>query len=217
MNRQFHTLPDPLRVGLRWQPYEHGRAKVRDIEQRIREASTQTKSLQERIKGLERHDVRTLAKSLLDGTADPGARTEEIEDLARELREARRLKDALDRVDGPDERLPLGPEVEEQLRQTAWERQSEWTSQADEALEDAIAEEREAYEQAKEVAEQARSKRLYLEALADWTRKVPSTFNVPQDVAVATTVQAWQEDAARSERQMHERRGNERIEREASA
>ena len=158
MNRQFHTLPDPLRVGLRWQPYEHGRAKVRDIEQRIREASTQTKSLQERIKGLERHDVRTLAKSLLDGTADPGARTEEIEDLARELREARRLKDALDQV---------LPEVEEQLRQTTWEHQAEWTSQADEALEDAIAEEREAYEQAKEVAEQARSKRLYLEALAD--------------------------------------------------
>jgi hypothetical protein len=207
MNRQFHSLPSPQEVGLRWQPYEHGRAKVADIEQRIREASTQTKSLKERIKGLERHDVRTLAKSLLDGSADPGARTEEIEDLARELREARRLKDALDQV---------LPEVEEQLRQTAWEHQEEWTSQADKALEEAIKEEREAYRRAQEIAQEARERRLYLEALSSWTRRVPQTFTVPADMTIASTAEQWEQDAARSELRMHERRGNERIEREAT-
>lgn len=45
--------------------------------------------------------------------------------------------------------------------------------------------------------------------------KVPPTFNVPADVAIPTSVQGWEEDLSRCERQMHERQLRyEQLERE---
>ena len=208
MNRQFHSLPDPEQLGLTWPAYEQAREKITRIEERSRQAGMKAKDLEQRIKQEERADVRKLAQSILAGDADPAAPLSELDSLGTELREVRRERQAL------DEALP---EAEEQLRRIAWGHQSEWTSQADKALEEAIEAEREAYRRAQEIAQEARSKRIYLEALTDWTRRVPQTFSVPADVAIPTSVQSWQEDASRCERQMHERRGNERIEREASA
>jgi hypothetical protein len=204
--RQFHNLPDPEQARLKWKPYEEARSRISAIEARSREASMKARALEQRIKQLERQDVRKLAESILSGNADPAAPVEELEGLGAELRERRRERSAL------DEALP---QAEEALRRTAWEHQEEWTSQADEALAKAIEEERAAYQRAQEMAQKARERRLYLEALGDWTRRVPQTFNVPADVAIPTSVQGWEEDTARSERQMHERQRNEQLAREA--
>jgi hypothetical protein len=206
--RQFHNLPDPEQAGLKWKPYEEAREKIARIEERSRDAGTKAKALEERIREEERADVRKLAQSILAGNADPAAPVEELEGLGADLREQRRLRDAL------GEALPA---AEEELRRTAWEHQEGWTLQADEALEEAIEEEREAYQRAQEIAQEARAKRIYLEALADWTRKVPPTFSVPADVTIASAVQGWEEDTARSERQMHERQQNEQLAREAES
>jgi DNA repair ATPase RecN len=204
--RQFHNLPDPEQAGLEWKPYEQARQKIARLEERSREATTKAKTLEQRIREEERADVRKLAQSILSGNADPAAPVQELEELGSELREARRERQAL------DEALP---EAEEQLRRAAWEHQGAWTSEADEALAKAIEEEREAYRRAQEMAQEARERRLYLEALTDWTRKVPSTSSVPADVTIASSVQGWEEDATRCELRMHERRQNEQIEREA--
>jgi hypothetical protein len=207
MNRVFYSLPNPGEVGLKWKPYEQAREKIVRIEQRSRKAGQSAQDLQQRIRQEQRADVRKLAESILAGNADPAAPVEELEGLAGDLRDQRRLRDALEQA---------LPEAEEGLRRTAYEHQAEWTSQADKALEQAIEEEREAYQRAQEIAQQARARRLYLEALAQWTRKVPSTFGVPADVAIPSTVQGWEEDASRCERQMHERRQNEQLERETT-
>jgi chromosome segregation ATPase len=197
MNRQFHNLPDLEQAGLEWKPYEQAREKIARIEERSRDAGTKAKALEQRIREEERADVRKLAEAILSGQADPAAPLSELDSLGTELREVRRERQAL------DEALP---EAEEELRRTAWEHQEEWTSQADKALEQVLNEERKAYQRAQEIAQEARARRLYLEALAQWTRKVPPTFNVPADVAISSTVQGWEEDLSRCERQMHERR-----------
>jgi hypothetical protein len=137
--RQFHNpLPDPEQAGLKWKPYEEAREKITRIEERSREAGMKAKALA--------------------GDADPAAPVEELDSLGTELREVRRERQAL------DEALP---EAEEELRRTAWEHQEEWTSQADEALAKAIEEERSAYARAQEIAQKARERRLYFEALGD--------------------------------------------------
>jgi hypothetical protein len=208
MNRGFYSLPAPQEAaGLAWPAYERAREQIAAVEERSRQATTKARTLEQRIREEERADVRKLAQSILAGNADPAAPVEELEGLGAELREQRRLREALDQA---------LPEAEERLRRTAHEHQAEWTSQADEALEEAIEEEREAYQRAQEIAQKARERRLYLEALADWTRRVPQTFNVPADVAIPSTVQGWEEDASRCERQMQERHQNEQLEREAT-
>jgi chromosome segregation ATPase len=157
--RQFHNpLPDPEQAGLKWKPYEEAREKITRIEERSREAGMKAKALEQRIREEERADVRKLAQSILAGDADPAAPVEELDSLGTELREVRRERQAL------DEALP---EAEEELRRTAWEHQEEWTSQADEALAKAIEEERSAYARAQEIAQKARERRLYFEALGD--------------------------------------------------
>jgi hypothetical protein len=204
--KTIHSLPSPeqlVQLGLQWKPYEQAREKIRRIEERSRQATTKAKALEQRIREEERADVRKLAQSILAGADDPAAPLSELDSLGTELREARRERQAL------DEALP---QAEERLRRTAWEHQEEWTSQADEALEQAIEEERAAYQRAQEIAQEARERRLYLEALADWTRRVPQTFSVPADVAIPSTVQGWEADTARSERLLHERQQNERLE-----
>jgi hypothetical protein len=203
MNRQFHSLPDPRQAGLEWTPYEEAARQIARIEERRGQATTKAKSLEGRIKQEERSDVRKLAEAILSGQADPAAPLSELDSLGTELREVRRERQAL------DEALP---QAEERFRRTAWEHREEWTAQVDQALKESIDEERAAYRRAQEIAQEARAKRLYLEALSDWTRKVPSTFSVPADVTIPTSVQGWEEDTARSERQMHERQQNERLE-----
>lgn len=205
---QFFSLPDPERVGLKWKAYEQAREKIARIEERRQEAGTTARDLEQRIKAEQRADVRKLAQSILSGNADPAAPIEELEGLGGELREQRRLREALDQA---------LPEAEEELRQAAYEHRDEWSAQADEALQQALEEEREAYRRAQEIAQKARAKRLYLEALSDWTRKVPPSFGTPADVTIASTGERWEEDAQRCERQMHERRQNERLEREEGA
>jgi hypothetical protein len=204
--RQFHNLPDPAQAGLAWTPYEEAARQIARIEERRGEATTKAKSLEGRIKQEERSDVRKLAEAILSGQADPAAPLSELDSLGTELREVRRERQAL------DEALP---QAEERFRRTAWEHREEWTAQVDQALKESIEEERAAYRRAQEIAQKARERRLYLEALAQWTRKVPSTFSVPADVTIASTVQGWEEDTARSERQMHERAANEQLAREA--
>ena len=206
MNRQFHNLPSPEQEGLKWKPYEQARQKIERIEERSREASMKARALEQRIREEERADVRKLAESILSGNADPAAPVSELEGLGAELREQRRLRDALEQA---------MPEAEEQLRQTAWEHKEEWTSQADEALAKGIEAERVAYQRARKIAEEARERRLYLEALAEWTRRVPQTFSPPADVSVRSAFDRLAADTNQAERLLHERQQNERRELEA--
>jgi len=107
-------------------------------------------------------------------------------------------------------------QAEEVLGHTVYENQPVWKSQVDKVLLKAVEAEREAYQRAREIAQKARSRRQYAEALSDWVRKVSPSISVPGDVTIASTVQGWEEDASRCERQVHEREQNERLQREAS-
>ncbi len=205
MMKQFHSLPDPAEVGLRWKAYQEAREKIARVEERYQEAQLRRQELEGRIREQQSADVAALARSILAGDADPAASTEELEDLAGELREQRRLTNALEQA---------LPQAEDALRQTVFEHQEVWTSQVDKALMKALEEERAAYTRAQEIAQKARSRRLYLEALSDWTRKVSPSFSAPADVTVVAAVQQWEQDIARAERQTAERREHERLERE---
>jgi hypothetical protein len=204
MNRQFYSLPEPGELGLEWKAYEEGREKIARIESRHQEAAQAARDLEQRIREEQSADVRKLAQSILAGEDDPAASTEALEGFAGELREQRRLKEALDQA---------LPRAEEEFRQTTYANQGMWASQADKLLLKAIAEERKAYERARQIAEKARRRRQYAEALAKWVRNPSPTFGAPSDVTIAATVQqTWTDDLERCERQMHERQKHEQTE-----
>ena len=105
------------------------------------------------------------------------------------------------------------PQAEEEFRHTIYDNQAVWKSQADKLLVKALEAEREAYEQARQIAEKARRRRQYAEALAMWVRNPSPTFGAPSDVTIAATVhQTWTDDLERCERQMHERQMHEQTE-----
>jgi hypothetical protein len=202
MNRQFYSLPEPGQVGLEWAAYEEGREKIARIVERHQEAQRAAQDLQRRIKENQDGDVRRLARAILQGKADPAVEEEALQGLASELREERRLREALEAA---------LPEAEEELRRTVYENQAVWKSQADKVLLKAMEAEREAYERAREIAQKARTRRQYAEALCNWVRTL-APFNLPGDVTIASTVQQrWEEDLGRCERQMHERQRNEQL------
>jgi hypothetical protein len=142
-----------------------------------------------------------LAEAVLEGKQDPAASVEDLEERGGALRECRRLREALDQA---------LPEAEEELRQTIFENQAVWKSQADRVLEECIEGEKAAYEQAREIAEKARRRRQLAEAVAAWIRKPAPSFSTPSDATIASTVQqTWVADLSRCERQMDERQRNE--------
>ena len=197
MSRQFYSLPEPEELGLEWKAYEEGRERIERIEGRRQEAARAARDLEQRIRQEQSADVRELAQSILAGKDDPAAPTEALEGFAGELREQRRLKEALDQA---------LPRAEEDFRHTIFENQAVWKSQADKVLVKALEAERAAYEQARQIAEKARRRRQYAEALAKWVRNPSPSFGAPSDVTIAATVQqTWADDLARCERQMHER------------
>jgi hypothetical protein len=203
MNRQFYSLPEPGELGLEWQAYEEGRERIARMDGRRQEVAQAARDLEQRIREEKRTDVRKLAQSILAGAEDPAASTEALEGFAGELREQRRSKEALDQAH---------PQAEEGLRQTIFENQAVWKSQVDRVLLKAIEEERKAYERARQIAQKARSRRQYAEALANWIRNPSPSFGAPSDVTIAATVQqTWADDLERCERQMHERQQNERL------
>jgi hypothetical protein len=202
--RQIHSLPEPNSLGFRWRAFEKARQKLANVESRRKEARRREAELQSRIESEKRGDVKRLAEAILNGSDDVAP--PELEDLAGELREQRRLREALEQAE---------PQAEAELIRTVQEHRGQWIPEVDKAVAKALEEEREAYQRAQEIAQEARARRLYLEALADWTRRVPQTFNVPADVAIASTVQGWEEDASRCELRMHERHQNEQLAREA--
>jgi hypothetical protein len=204
LNRQFYRLPEPGELGLEWEAFEAGREKMARVEGRRQEAAQSARDLEQRIREEQSADVRKLAQSILAGNADPAASTEELEGLAGELREQRRLKEALEQA---------LPQAEEEFRHTIYDNQAVWKSQADKVLLAALEEERKAYERARQIAEKARRRRQYAEALANWVRRPSASFGTPSDVTIAATVQqTWTDDLERCERQMHERQQNERTE-----
>jgi hypothetical protein len=197
MSRQFYSLPEPGKLGLEWKAYEEGREKIARIESRRQGAAQAAGDLERRIREEQSADVRKLAQSILAGEDDPAASTKALEGFAGELREQRRLKEALDQA---------LPRAEEELRQTIFENQTVWKSKADKVLLKAMEAEREAYERARQIAEKARRRRQYAEALANWVRNPSPSFGAPSDVTIVATVQqAWTDDLERCERQMHER------------
>ena len=201
MSRQFYSLPEPEELGLEWKAYEEGRERIERIEGRRQEAARTARDLEQRIREEQSADVRELAQSILAGKDDPAAPTEALEGFAGELREQRRLKEALDQA---------LPRAEEDFRHTIFENQAVWKSQADKVLLKAMEEERKAYERARQIAEKARSRRQYAEALAKWVRNPSPSFGAPSDVTIAATVQqTWADDLERCERQMHERQQTE--------
>jgi hypothetical protein len=203
LNRQFYSLPEPGELGLKWKAFEEGREKIARIEGRRQEAAQSARDLEQRIREEQSADVRKLAQSILAGKDDPAASTEALEGFAGELREQRRLKEALEQA---------LPRAEEEFRHTIYDNQAVWKSQADKLLVKAIEAEREAYEKARQIAEKARRRRQYAEALAKWVRNPSPTFGATSDVTIAASVQqTWTDDLERCERQMHERQQYEQL------
>jgi hypothetical protein len=202
MSRQFYSLPEPGELGLEWKAFEEGREKIGRIDSRRQEAAQAARDLEQRIREEQSANVRELARSILAGKDDPAAPTEVLEGFAGELREQRRLKEALEQA---------LPQAEEEFRHTIYDNQAVWKSQADKVLLAAMDEERKAYERARQIAEKARRRRQYAETLAKWVRNPSPSFSAPSDVTIAATVQqTWTDDLERCERQMHEREQYER-------
>jgi len=206
MNRSFYSLPNPREASLKWRQYEQAREKVERIEQRLRETQRRQAEVEERIKHLGDAAVRELAQSILAGEDDPAARHEEHEKLVAELRELR--------LQGQATAEAL-PRAEEELRQTVYEHQHRWKEEADRALEKAIASERQAYDKARALIEEPRTKRLYAEELSKWVRYPQPTFGTSSDIAIPTAIQPLQSSAERAEQQMQERLENEALQLEA--
>lgn len=200
--RAFYSLPDPREVGLKWRQYEAAREKVRRIEQRQREAEEAERGLRQRIRELEDSGVRSLADAILEGSADPGAPAEQLEELGAKLREQRRLREALSQA---------LPQAEEELRKVVYEHQHRWKAEADRALEKAIAEERKAYDKALRLIQEPRARRIYAEALSGWARYPQPTFGTPSDVAALSAIQNLASGAYVAEEKMRERARAEQL------
>src|SRR5215212_2988135 len=134
MSRAFYNLPEPTELGLRWKAFEKAREKITRVEGRRRAASQAASDLEKKIREEKSDDVRRLAQSILAGEAEDDLSTaEDLDDLLGELREQRRLEEALEQA---------LPQAEEGLRQTIFENQVVWKSRADKVLEKAIESER---------------------------------------------------------------------------
>jgi hypothetical protein len=203
MNRGFYSLPDPREVALRWRQFEREKGKISRVERRLQDVKRRRAEVEEQIKRLGDAEVTELARAILAGEDDPATRHDEHEKLVAELRELRRQAEALARA------LPA---AEEELRRVVYENQHRWKSEADSALEKAIAEERKAYDRALQLIQEPRRRRIYAEALSGWIRSVSPTFGQPSDVAALSALQNLGAGAYIAEEKLEERRRQEQRE-----
>ena len=201
--KQIHSLPEPCEFGFRWRPFEEARQKLANVESRRKEARTREAELQSRIESEKRGDVKRLAEAILNGSDDVAP--PELEDLAGELREQRRLREALEQAE---------PQAEAELIKTVQSHRNQWIPEVDAAVAKALEEEREAFRKAMELADSARAKRQRLETLASWVRTTPPSFSPPADVSVRSAFDRLSAEIDQAERLLHERAANERFEAE---
>jgi hypothetical protein len=200
----IHSLPEPSEFGFGWRPFEQARQKLANVESRRKEARAREAELQSRIESEKRGDVKRLAEAILNGSDDVAP--PELEDLAGELREQRRLREALEQAE---------PQAEAELIRTVQEHRDQWIGEVDAAVVKALEEEREAFRKAMELADSARSRRQRLETLASWVRTTPSSFSPPADVSVRSAFDRLSAEIDQAERLLHERQRNEQLAREA--
>ena len=200
--KTIHSLPEPREYGFRWRPFEKARQKLANVEGRRKEARTREAELQSRIESEKRGDVKRLAEAILNGQAKPDVAPPELEDLAGELREQRRLREALEQAE---------PQAEAELIRTVQEHRDQWIPEVDAAVAKALEEEREAFRKAMELAHSARSRRQRLETLSTWVRTTPPSFSPPADVSVRSAFDRLSAEIDQAERLLHERQQNERI------
>ena len=198
--KTIHSLPEPREYGFRWRPFEQARQKLANVESRRKEARTREAELQSRIESEKRGDVKRLADAILNGSDDVAP--PELEDLAGELREQRRLREALEQAE---------PQAEAELIRTVQEHRDQWIGEVDNAVAKALEEEREAFGKAMELAHSARSRRQRLETLATWVRTTPPSFSPPGDVSVRSAFDRLRAEIDQAERLLHERAANERF------
>ncbi|MDQ3315986.1 MAG: hypothetical protein M3522_01485 [Actinomycetota bacterium] len=197
--KQFHSLPDPKEEGFSWPAFDAALERVHNVERRRHEAERTVEELQERISGENQQDIQRLAAAIAAGAQDPAP--PELEDLASELREQRRLGKALEEAE---------PRAEGELSRVVAEHREEWEAEVEGALEKAIAAERRALEKAMQPVQKARARRQYLESLAGWIRTTPPVFSPPSDATVPVAFSQLSQDADRAERQAQERHEAER-------
>ena len=198
--KTIHSLPEPREYGFRWRPFEKARQKLANVEGRRKEARTREAELQSRIESEKRGDVKRLAEAILNGSDDVAP--PELEDLAGELREQRRLREALEQAE---------PQAEAELIRTVQEHRDQWIPEVDAAVAKALEQEREAFRKAMELADSARGRRQRLETLASWVRTTPPSFSPPADVSVRSAFDRLSAEIDQAERLLHERAANERI------
>jgi hypothetical protein len=198
--RQIHSLPEPKELGFRWRPFEKARKKLERVEGKRREVQRREAELKARIESEKQEDVKRLAAAILSGSDESAP--PELEDLAAQMKELRRLSEALKEAE---------PQAESELIRTVQEHQGEWIPEVDNAVVRALEEEREAFGKALELADSARAKRQRLEQLATWVRTTPPSFSPPADVSVRSAFDRLRADIDRAEHLLHERAANERI------
>jgi hypothetical protein len=203
MNRVFYSLPEPREVGLKWKPYQQAREKVSRIERRLRETQNERARLEGEIRDLGDAEVRELSQAILRGEDDPTARHDERAKLVERLRTLKREEAAISQALS---------QAEEELRLLVYEHQHRWKDEADTALEEAIAEERAAYDKALELIQEPRRKRIYAENLSGWVRYPQPTFSEPSDVAALSAIQNLGSGPHNAEQRMQERRAAEQEE-----
>lgn len=208
IRRQFHSLPEPRELGLKWKAYEKAQEKISRVEGRLRDAQSRRAKVEEQIRSLDDAEVTELTRAILAGEDDPTARHAEHEELAAEVRELRRQEQALSYA---------LPQTEEELRQVVFANQEGWKDDADRALEKAIAEERQAYDRALKLIQEPRRKRIYAEALSLWVRNVGPTFGEPSDVAALSAMQNLGSGTYVAEQKLEERRRSEAQQQEGVA
>jgi hypothetical protein len=201
--RQIQTLPEPRELGFRWKPFEKARKALEHVEGKRKEVRRREAELQARIKSEKAEDVKQLAEAILSGSDDvPKSTTPELKSLAKEMEELHRLSEALAKA---------APQAEAELIRTAQENRETWVPEVDDALGQALEEERADLRKAMEIAEAARERRLYLETLASWVRTTPPSFSPPSDVSVRSAFDRLGADIDQAERMLHERVSNERL------
>lgn len=202
----FSNLPPVKEMGFKWPSFEKAVRKINNVSKRRREAQAKEAQLNNRLQMERQEDVMRLAKAIVDGSEDtPPAN---LTDLADELKEAQRVRAALEVAE---------PESESELMAVVNENREAWIREVDAALEASIKEEMVAYEKAIRIAQPARERRLAIETLASWIRTTPPVFSVPADRAIPSTLSEWMQDVERCQRQIVERQEREQAEAEANA
>ena len=204
MSRQIHSLPEVRQLGFNWRPFEKAREKLDDVERRRAEVRRREAELEERIKTEQRADIKRLAANILRGDGD--VPPPELEDLAREMREAHRLSQALAEAE---------PQAESELIRVVHENREKWIGEVDDAVMEALSAEREAFQEAMTIADAARAKRLQLEALSAWVRTTPPSFSPPADVSVRSAFDRLGAETDQAERLHEQRAANEQSQAQA--